>query len=282
MSGLDGLPRDDTGRITSSYEPTPLEVEVARQAICREFGNNGTDGYYIRILKAIAAARASAPPAPDGLEPVAWRESLAYAGTPWFRGPQQRAGENKVGNAFRAIVEARSLLTLHEFEEFIRANLDKLGSQSFVASIGLAIARAARAESAEAEVTRLRKVVERAKELAVPSDISDAVLAIGRVEWGATYEKPDEDHVKDFTTTLRLTREHFNMDAIPVRMQGLYIEGSDIVVCHTGMSPNSAIHARALTGAWNHLHDLCAHQAAARQFADEVNRALQTKEQTNG
>jgi hypothetical protein len=56
------LPRDDTGRITSDYEPTALEVEVCRQAICREFGNNGTDGYYIRILKAVHAA--APPPQP--------------------------------------------------------------------------------------------------------------------------------------------------------------------------------------------------------------------------
>lgn len=48
--------RDDTGRLTSDYEPTPHEIKVARDAICREFGNNGTDGYYIRILKAIHGA----------------------------------------------------------------------------------------------------------------------------------------------------------------------------------------------------------------------------------
>lgn len=48
--------RDDTGRLTSDYEPTKREIQVAREAICREFGNNGTDGYYIRILKAIHGA----------------------------------------------------------------------------------------------------------------------------------------------------------------------------------------------------------------------------------
>ncbi|MBW9102900.1 hypothetical protein [Paraburkholderia phenoliruptrix] len=48
--------RDDTGRLTSDYEPTPYEIKVAREAICREFGNNGTDGYYMRILKAIHGA----------------------------------------------------------------------------------------------------------------------------------------------------------------------------------------------------------------------------------
>ncbi|WP_186211126.1 DUF6197 family protein [Burkholderia gladioli] len=48
--------RDDTGRLTSDYEPTAHEIQVAREAIRREFGNNGTDGYYIRILKAIHGA----------------------------------------------------------------------------------------------------------------------------------------------------------------------------------------------------------------------------------
>lgn len=49
------LPRDDTGRVTSDYEPTQLEIDTCRNAIRREFGNNGTDGYYYRILKAIYA-----------------------------------------------------------------------------------------------------------------------------------------------------------------------------------------------------------------------------------
>lgn len=51
--------RDDTGRITSSYEPSPEETRVCRDAICREFGNNGTDGYYVRILKAVHAVPAA-------------------------------------------------------------------------------------------------------------------------------------------------------------------------------------------------------------------------------
>lgn len=59
MSEMDNVKwqRDDTGRITSDYEPSALEIEVCRNAICREFGNNGTDGYYYRILKAVHAAR---------------------------------------------------------------------------------------------------------------------------------------------------------------------------------------------------------------------------------
>ncbi|VVE52119.1 hypothetical protein PMO31116_04727 [Pandoraea morbifera] len=50
--------RDDTGRITSSYEPSPEEIRVCRDAVRREFGNDGTDGYYIRILKAVHAVAA--------------------------------------------------------------------------------------------------------------------------------------------------------------------------------------------------------------------------------
>lgn len=47
------LPTDGLGRISCDYEPSEIEIKIARDAICREFGNNGTDGYYIRILKAI-------------------------------------------------------------------------------------------------------------------------------------------------------------------------------------------------------------------------------------
>jgi len=47
---------DGTGRITCDYNPTQEEIKVCRDAICREFGNNGTDGYYVRILKAIHAS----------------------------------------------------------------------------------------------------------------------------------------------------------------------------------------------------------------------------------
>lgn len=62
--------RDDTGRLTSDYVPTPYEIKIARDAICREFGNNGTDGYYIRILKAIHGAA----PAQSGeaVKPFMW------------------------------------------------------------------------------------------------------------------------------------------------------------------------------------------------------------------
>jgi len=37
-------------------------IEVSRSAICKEFGNNGTDGYYKRILAKIFEAMLNAAP----------------------------------------------------------------------------------------------------------------------------------------------------------------------------------------------------------------------------
>lgn len=91
----------------------------------------------------------------------------------------------------------------------------------------------------------------------IPSDIAAAVLALGKVEWGATAPQTDAEHVAGFENSLRLTREHFGTEG-PQRLDGVYVAGSDIVLCHTGTSPNSPIHARSLTGAWNWLHDAAA------------------------
>lgn len=88
----------------------------------------------------------------------------------------------------------------------------------------------------------------------IPTDIAAAVLKIGRVEWGATDPKSEAEHISDFTDTLRLTCEHFGTEG-PQRLDGLYVEGSNVVICHTGTSPNSGVHAQALTGAWNRLYD---------------------------
>ena len=91
----------------------------------------------------------------------------------------------------------------------------------------------------------------------IPRDIAEQVLRMGRAEWGATAEKDEAGHLADFTSTLRLTREHFNYADVPVAMHGLYLDGTETVLCHTGTSPNSATNAQALTGAWNWLHDQC-------------------------
>lgn len=91
----------------------------------------------------------------------------------------------------------------------------------------------------------------------IPCDIAEQVLSMGRAEWGATDEKTSAEHLAAFENTLRLTRENFNLEDIPVRLHGLYLEGTETVLCHTGTSPNSGANAQALAGAWNWLHDQC-------------------------
>lgn len=86
----------------------------------------------------------------------------------------------------------------------------------------------------------------------IPRDIAEAVASIGEAEWGATRAQDDAAHVADFGNSLRLTREHFGTDG-PQQLHGLYLKGTETVLCHTGTSPNSAVHAQALTGAWNWL-----------------------------
>lgn len=93
----------------------------------------------------------------------------------------------------------------------------------------------------------------------LPDEMATAILAIGRVEWGGPDPRSDEKHVEDFANTLRLTREHFKTEG-PQALHGVYIEGTGIVVCHTGTSPNSGIHAQTLTGAWNWLLAIAAAQ----------------------
>ena len=88
----------------------------------------------------------------------------------------------------------------------------------------------------------------------IPRDIAEQVLSMGLVEWGATDRKLAADHSADFTETLRKTREHFNFEDVPVQMHGLYLEGTETVLCFTGTSPNSGANAQALAGAWNWLH----------------------------
>ncbi len=48
-------------------------------------------------------------------------------------------------------------------------------------------------------------------------------------------------------------------------MHGLYIKGTETVICHTGTSPNSGQIARALAGAWNHLRTLAASPEPANE-----------------
>jgi hypothetical protein len=91
----------------------------------------------------------------------------------------------------------------------------------------------------------------------LPPDIAEAVVRMGKVEWGAVGPKTDAEHVSDFADSLQITREHFSLED-DRSLHGLYLEGTATVLCHTGTSPNSAVNARALAGAWNWLLDQCA------------------------
>jgi len=115
----------------------------------------------------------------------------------------------------------------------------------------------------EATIAQLRDRVAGLEE--IPSHIAEQVLSMGRAEWGATSEKTSAEHLADFENTLRLTRENFNLEDIPVQMHGLYLEGAETILCHTGTSPNSGANAQALVGAWNWLYDQCKARALLTQ-----------------
>lgn len=90
---------------------------------------------------------------------------------------------------------------------------------------------------------------------ALPDDIVDRVLAVGRVQWGTSHYQSDEKHVEDFRDSLRITREHFKIEAEETAVHYVALEGTATVLANTGISPNSPQHARILTGLWNQLVD---------------------------
>lgn len=103
---------------------------------------------------------------------------------------------------------------------------------------------------------------EREKHTQFPHDVIATLLAIGPVEWGRSFEQPDEKHVSDFVDTLRITREHFGTQG-ETAIHGVYLAGTNTVLAHTGSSPNSPQHARILVGAWNRMVEI------ARLMGDE-------------
>lgn len=110
-------------------------------------------------------------------------------------------------------------------------------------------------EQVEAGLYCLRALPsQQAQGVMLPDDISAALRVIGRAKWGAVPARPDAEHVANFAKTLRITREHFSTEG-PQELHGVYVAGSDVVICHTGTSPNSGVHARAIVGAWNWLLD---------------------------
>ena len=109
--------------------------------------------------------------------------------------------------------------------------------------------------ASDAEIARLTEALRSAEErasLTIPSDIAKAVASIGQVEWGATDEKYAAGHAASVQKSVEMTAVYFNQTG-PQPMHGVYIKGDDVVVCHTGTSPNSGQHARAIVGAWNFM-----------------------------
>lgn len=94
----------------------------------------------------------------------------------------------------------------------------------------------------------------------LPADVAELVNRIGRAEWGATDALDADEHGKHVADSVRITAANFDQTE-PQRMQGLYVEGTETVICHVGTSPNSPAVARALAGAWNRLCDLAALQS---------------------
>lgn len=94
-------------------------------------------------------------------------------------------------------------------------------------------------------------------ELNLPREIQEQILSMGRVDWGATAALTEAEHLEHLASSLKATREHFNFEDIPVRMHGVYLEGTETVLCHTGTSPNSPTNAQIIAGVWNWLVEIC-------------------------
>lgn len=86
----------------------------------------------------------------------------------------------------------------------------------------------------------------------IPEDLEERLMALGEVEWGHTGPLDDKEHLAHLTSSLRLTREHFGSEG-PQDMHGVYLAGTETVVCHNGTSPNSPMHARLIVGLFNAL-----------------------------
>ena len=93
-----------------------------------------------------------------------------------------------------------------------------------------------------------------AAKLTFPADVLEFALKIGRAEWGQTDPKTAAEHAADMASTVEKTAAHFGQTELQ-SLNGLYIEGTGIVICHTGVSPNSPEISRILTGLWNMIYD---------------------------
>lgn len=67
------------------------------------------------------------------------------------------------------------------------------------------------------------------------------------VDWGCVTGKTIEQHVEDFRGSLGAET------AIGSDLHGVYLGGTEIVVCHTGNGPHSEANAKLITFAFNNL-----------------------------
>lgn len=72
----------------------------------------------------------------------------------------------------------------------------------------------------------------------------------GEAEWGVVSAKPDADHIADFASTLKLTREWFSEIPENAGLHGLYMKGTSVVMAHTGISPKAPLRAALLASLW--------------------------------
>jgi len=115
------------------------------------------------------------------------------------------------------------------------------------------------------DAERARRVeVEGALRESIPQEIVDVAVRVGFGEWGSTAAKSAEDHAADTASSVKLTAEHFQQEGNQA-MHGVYIAGTETVICHTGTSPNSPQIARALTGVWNKLVELSMQRSATHK-----------------
>lgn len=96
----------------------------------------------------------------------------------------------------------------------------------------------------------------------IPEDIASHVLRLGRVEWGQTHAHDAEGHGAHVAESVRKTADTFGQTE-GQHMHGLWLEGTETVLCHTGTSPNAPKTTQALVGAWNWLVDQAEAQRAA-------------------
>jgi hypothetical protein len=86
----------------------------------------------------------------------------------------------------------------------------------------------------------------------VLKEMQHAAVSIGRVDWGSTHALDASGHAGQTKSSVETTAEKFEQEG-PQEMHGLYLSGTETVLCHTGTSPNSPTHARIMTALWNHF-----------------------------